>query len=93
MTANLWMVVFLGLMVLTLFLFVTLQHWTTAKQQQMSAEEFRMWFQENYQEVKADSAPQPRPGEGATRTRKASATTRGTSLPSENTPPIGKESF
>ena len=77
MSTNLWIVVFLGLMVLTVVLFVALQRWTAGKQHQMSAEEFRIWFQENYLGAKADSTPQPPPGDGGTRTRKASATTRG----------------
>ena len=77
MIANLWIVAFLALIVLTVVLFMALQRWTAAKQQQMSAEEFRIWFQENYLGVKADSTAQPQPGDGGTRTRKANATTRG----------------
>jgi len=70
-------VVFLRLMVLTVVLFVALQRWTAAKQHQMSTEEFRIWFQEAYLGVKADSAPQQRPEEGGSKTRKARATMRG----------------
>jgi hypothetical protein len=75
--ANLWIVAFLALIVLTVVLFMVLQRWTAAKQQQMSAEEFRIWFQEKYLGVKADSTPQPHPGDGGTGTRKANVTTRG----------------
>ena len=44
MTAYGWIVPFLGLMVLIVFLFVALQRWTAAKQQQKSAEGFGIWF-------------------------------------------------
>lgn len=75
MTAYLWIVPFLGLTALIVFLFVALQRWTATKQQQMSAEEFRLWFQKNYLGVtpKAGSAAPLNPGEGTIRTPKASA--------------------
>jgi len=54
---------------------VALQRWTAAKQEQMSAEEFRVWYLNNYLGVtaKAGSAAPLNPGEGKSRTRKASA--------------------
>jgi hypothetical protein len=72
MMAHLWIAVFLGLMVLTLVLFAGLQRWTSAKQQQMRAEAFRLWFQKNYLGVKAEG-DSTAPLKGATRSRKASA--------------------
>ena len=75
MTTYLWIVPFLGLTVLIVFLFVALQRWTATKQQQMGAEEFRLWFQNNYMGVspRAGSDALLNRGEGATKTRKASA--------------------
>jgi len=74
MIAYLWIVPFLGLTALIGFLFVALQRWTAMKQQQMTADEFRLWFQKNYLGVtaKAGSAAPPNPGEGTTRTRNGS---------------------
>jgi hypothetical protein len=75
MTAYLWIVPFLGLTALLGFLFAALQRWTATKQQQMSAEEFRVWFQKNYMGVspKAGSAAPLTRGKSTTRSRKAGA--------------------
>lgn len=75
MSAYLWTVVLLGVFFLIGFLFVALHRWTAAKQEQMSAEEFRMWYLKNYLGVtaKAGSVAPLNAGEGTARTRKASA--------------------
>ena len=75
MTTYLWIVPFLGLTTLIVLLFLAFQRWTAGKQQQMSPEEFRLWFQKNYMGVspKAGSAAPLNRGVGATKTRKASA--------------------
>lgn len=54
MQAYVWIVLLLGLTVLIGCLLVALQRWTAAKQQQLSAEEFRLWFQKNYLGVPAE---------------------------------------
>ena len=75
MTAYQWIVPFLGLTALFVFLFVALQRWTATKQQRMSAEEFRLWFQKNYLGVspKASSTAPLNRGESTTKTRQAGA--------------------
>jgi cytochrome c-type biogenesis protein CcmH/NrfG len=75
MFTYLWAVLLLGVLVVIGFLFVALQRWTAAKQEQMSAEEFRVWCLDNDLGVtaKAGSAASLNPGEGKSRTRKASA--------------------
>jgi hypothetical protein len=74
MNTYLWIVPFLGLTALIVFFFLAFQRWTAGKQQQMSPEEFRLWFQKNdmgvSQKAGAD-APLNR-GEGETKTPKAS---------------------
>ena len=57
MTGYLWILPLIGLTALIVLLFVALQRWTAGKQQQMTAEEFRLWFQKNYLGVstKADT--------------------------------------
>jgi hypothetical protein len=72
MNTYLWIVPFLGLTALIVFLFLAFQRWTTGKQQQMSPEEFRLWFQKNYMGVsqKAGADAPLNRGEGATKTPK-----------------------
>ena len=72
MNTYLWIVPFLGLTTLIVFLFLAFQRWTAGKQQQMSPEEFRLWFQKNYMGVAAGgntpmkSATAPRNSRNAT---------------------------
>jgi len=53
MDAYVWIVPVVGLTGLVVFLFLALHRWTAGKQQQMSSEEFRLWFQKNYMGVAA----------------------------------------
>ena len=92
MTANLWIVALLGLIVLTVVLLVALQRWTAAKQQQMSTQEFRMWFQENYLGVKATHLLNHIPERVRPGLERPAPPLEGTSLPPDNAP-IGKECF
>ena len=73
MSAYLWIIPIVGLLLLVYFLLSALQRWTATKQEQLSAEEFRLWFQTNYLGAKGDSRVQPGSGESATRSRKAAA--------------------
>ena len=73
MYGYLWIILLLGLTAVMVCLFVALQRWTAAKQEQMSAEEFRVWYLKNFLGVttKVGSAPL-NPAAGTSRTRKAS---------------------
>ncbi len=72
MPAYLAITLFLLPIVLIVVLFATLQHWTASKQQQLSAEEFRRWFQRTYLGMEADSIAQAGPEGRPARTRTAS---------------------
>ena len=71
MNAFLWIVPFLGLTALIVYLFVALQRWTAAKQQQLSADEFRVWFQKNFLGVPAEGDTPTNSGAAPGNSRKA----------------------